>query len=144
MFTDAFDKVDWPQAHRTLNEEVLQLFQVWASKQVMNLAATNTNLRWRHRNGRSSKCPCCTVHLETAKHVILCPEEGRVDVFMRLSELLERWLCDIDTDPELADCIVEYVQGRGQMLMEEIVRGAPERFKAMGRSQDKIGSRRFF
>ncbi len=28
MFTDAFDEVDWPQVHRTLNEEVPQLFQV--------------------------------------------------------------------------------------------------------------------
>ncbi len=34
-FTDAFDEVDWPQAHRTLNEEVPRLFQVWACKQVM-------------------------------------------------------------------------------------------------------------
>jgi hypothetical protein len=143
MFTDTFDEMDWPQVHWTLNEEVPWLFQVWASKQVMNLAATNKNLHQRCCDGRSNKCPCCTVHVETAKHVILCPEEGRVDVFMRLSELLERWLCDVDTDPELADCIVEYVQGRGQMWMEEIVRGAPERFKAMGRSQDKIGWRRF-
>ncbi len=77
--------------------------------------------------------------METAKHVILCPEEGRVEVFMWLSELLERWLYDVNTDPELAECIVEYVQGQGQELMEEIVWGAPERFNAMGQSQDKIG-----
>jgi hypothetical protein len=81
--------------------------------------------------------------VETAKHVILCPEEGRVEVFMRLSELLERWLYDVNTDPKLAERIVEYVQGRGQELMEEIVRGAPERFNAMGWSQDKIGWQRF-
>ena len=28
MLTDAFDKVDWPNVHRTLNEEVPRLFQV--------------------------------------------------------------------------------------------------------------------
>jgi hypothetical protein len=143
MFTDVFDEVDWSQVHRTLNEEVPWLFQVWASKQVMNLAAKNKNLRRRHHDGRSNKCPCCTLHVETAEHVILCPEERRVEVFMRSSELLERGLHIVDTDPELAECIVEYVQGRGQELMEEIVRGAPERFNAMGRSQDKIGWRRF-
>ena len=103
------------------------------------MAATNKNLRWRHRDGRSNKCPCSTLHVETAEHVILCPEERRVEVFMRSSELLERGLHIVDTDPELAECIVEYVQGRGQELMEEIVWGAPERFNAMGRSQDKIG-----
>jgi len=143
MFTDTFDEVDWSQVHWTLNEEVPRLFQVWAYKQMMNLAATNKNLRRRHRDGRSNKCPCCTLHVETAKHVILCPEEGRVEVFMRLSELLERWQYNINTDPELAECIVEYVQGRGQKLMEEIVWGAPERFNAMGWSQDKIGWQRF-
>jgi hypothetical protein len=143
MFTDAFDEVDWSQVHQTLNEEVPWLFQVWASKQVMNLAATNKNLHQRHRDGQSNKCPCCTLHVETAKHVILCPEEGRVEVFMRSSKLLERWLYNVNTDPELAECIVEYVQGRGQELMEEIVQGAPERFNAMGRSQDKIGWQQF-
>jgi hypothetical protein len=76
MFTDAFDEVDWPQVHRTLNDEVPQLFQVWACKQVMNLAATNKNLRWQHPDGWSNKCPCCAIHVETAEHVILCPEEG--------------------------------------------------------------------
>ena len=58
MFTDAFDKVDWPHVHRTLHEEVSRLFQVWACKQVMNIAATNKNLSQRHRDGRCDKCPC--------------------------------------------------------------------------------------
>ncbi len=66
-----------------------------------------------------------------------------MEVFMQSSELLERWLYNVNTDPKLAECIVEYVQGRGQELMEEIVQGAPESFNAMGRSQDKIGWQRF-
>ena len=41
MFKDAFDEVDWPHVHWILNEEVPQLFQVWACKQVMNIVATN-------------------------------------------------------------------------------------------------------
>ncbi len=111
MFTEAFDEVDWRQVHWTLNEEVSRLFQVWASKQVMNLAAKNKNLLWRHRDGWSNKCPCCTIHVEMAEHVIFCPEEGQVEVFMQLLLFLERWLHEVDTDPELADSIVEYVQG---------------------------------
>ena len=65
MFTDAFDEVDWPHVHRTLNEEVSRLFQVWACKQVMNIAATNKNLSRRHCDGQCDKCPCCTIHVET-------------------------------------------------------------------------------
>jgi hypothetical protein len=44
MFTDAFDKVDWPQVHRTLTKEVPRLFQVWVCIQLMNIAAMNKNL----------------------------------------------------------------------------------------------------
>jgi hypothetical protein len=85
MFTDAFDEVDWPNVHCTLNKEVPRLFQVWACKQVMNISATNRNLHWRHQDGCSDKCPCCITHVETAEHVILCPEVGRVEAFMQSS-----------------------------------------------------------
>jgi hypothetical protein len=73
-----------------------------------------------------------------ADHVILCPEDGQVEVFTQSLLALERWLYDANTDP-----IVEYVQRRGQETMEEIVQEAPRRFKAMGQSQDRIGWRRF-
>jgi hypothetical protein len=45
MFSDTFDKVDWPYVHWTLNKEVPWLFQVWVCKQVMNIAVMNKNLR---------------------------------------------------------------------------------------------------
>ncbi len=64
------------------------------------------------------------IHVEMAEHVLLCPEEGRVEVFMQLLLALERWLHDVDTDPELADCIVEYVQRWRQESMDEIVQEA--------------------
>jgi len=143
MFTDAFDEVDWPQVHRTLNEEVPRLFQVWACKQVMNIAATNKNLSRRHRDGRCDKCPCCTIHVETASHVLLCPEAGRVEAFQLGTTALEQWLDEADTDPDLTDSIVKYVQRRGAITMEEAIIDAPPRFRHMALSQDKIGWRRF-
>jgi hypothetical protein len=48
-----------------------------------------------------------------------------------------------DTDPDLADSIVEYVQQRGTVMMEEVVREAQHQFWSMGLSQDKIGWQRF-
>ena len=143
MFTDAFDEVDWPQVHRTLNEEVPQLFQIWACKQVMNIAATNKNLRRRHRDGRSNTCPCCTIHVETAAHVLLCPEAGRVEACMLGTNTRERWLDKADTDPDLTESIVEYVRQRGTTTMEEAINDSPPRFRHMDLSQDKIGWRQF-
>jgi hypothetical protein len=143
MFTDAFDEVDWPHVHRTLHEEVSQLFQVWACKQVMNIAATNKNLSWRHCNGHSDKCPCCTIHVELAEHVLLCPEAGRVKTFLLCTSALERWLDEADTDPDLMDNIVEYVQRWGTVTMEEAISEALPRFRTMALFQDKIEWRRF-
>jgi hypothetical protein len=110
LFTEAFNEVDWPQVHRTLNKEVPRLFQVWACKQVMNITATNKNLCWRHRNGWSNKCPCCTVNVETAEHILPCPKKGWIEAFGLAMTALEWWLDEVDTDPDLADSIVEYVQ----------------------------------
>ncbi len=66
-----------------------------------------------------------------------------MEVFTQSLLALEWWLYDANTDPELADCIVEYVQRRGQETMDEIVQKAPRRFNAMGQSQERIGWRRF-
>jgi hypothetical protein len=143
MFTNAFDKVDWPHVHWTLNKEVPRLFQVWACKQVLNIAATNKNLSWRHRAGRSDKCPCCMIHVETAEHILLCLEAGRVEAFQLGTTALERWLDKADTDPDLTDSIVEYVWRRVTITMEEAIIDTPLRFRYMALSQDKIGWRRF-
>ncbi len=78
-----------------------------------------------------------------AEHILLCPEEGRVEAFRLAASALEWWLDAADTDMDLADSIVEYVQRRGTVTMKEVVREAPHRFWSMGLSQDKIGWRRF-
>jgi hypothetical protein len=81
--------------------------------------------------------------METAEHVLLCPEEGQVEVFMQSLMALEWWLNKVDNDPDLADSIVERIQRQGSVLMEDIVQEALSRFHAVGISQDKIGWRRF-
>jgi hypothetical protein len=79
-----------------------------------------------------------------AEHVLLCPEAGWVKAFLLCTSALERWLDEADTDPDLTDSIVEYVQRRGTVTMEEAISEAPPRFRPMALSQDKIGWRRFF
>jgi hypothetical protein len=83
------------------------------------------------------------IHVEMAEHVIPCPEEGQVEVIMQSLLALERWLHNVDMDPELVDCIVEYVQRWGQESMDKIVQEVPGWLNAMGQSQDKVGWRLF-
>ncbi len=44
-----------------------------------------------------------------AEHILLYPKEGRVEAFWLATSALERWLDAADTDPDLADSIVEYM-----------------------------------
>ena len=38
---------------------------------------------------------------------------------------------EADTDPDLIDCIVDYVQGRGMVTMASAVQNAPAQFQAL-------------
>jgi hypothetical protein len=62
---------------------------------------------------------------------------------MQSSLALERWLNKVDTDPDLADSIIKYVQRQETVLMEDIVQEAPSRLQVVTKYQDKIGWRRF-
>jgi hypothetical protein len=50
---------------------------------------------------------------------------------------------EADTDPDLIDCIVDYVRGRGMVTMALAVQNTPAQFQALGHLQDTIGWRRF-
>ena len=63
--------------------------------------------------------------------------------WQNIEPALERWLAEVDTDPDLTYSIVEYVRRRGTVTMEEAPIDAPFRFRHMALSQDKIGWRRF-
>jgi hypothetical protein len=50
---------------------------------------------------------------------------------------------EADTDPDLIDCIIDYVQGQGTITMASAVRNAPPQFQTFGQLQDVIGWRQF-
>jgi hypothetical protein len=60
---------------------------------------------------------------------------------MKSIDLLATWLAEVDTDPDLRDCIVEYAKGRGGVTMEVVCRDKDHRFSRMASDQDIIGWR---
>ena len=56
LLTHQFDVVDWHHVNCMLNEEVPKLFQLWACKQVMGVAAMNVQLHYRD-SLHSKVCP---------------------------------------------------------------------------------------
>ncbi len=133
----AFDKVDWEMVYGTLHDAP-RMFQQWACKQVMGIAGTmewDKSVVW--------KCPSCMEYRDTCAHVLFCEHVGRVATLHHTVDLLESWLQEAGTDPNLMDCIAEYAYSRGGRTMLEICNGLGEEFQMMARDQDKIGWRRF-
>ena len=137
---DQFDAIAWKYVQVAL-EEVPRCFQLWACKQVFDIAGTN-GLRSRWTEGLSKRCPSCRRRTETASHVLYCEEAGRVETLQRTIDLLEDWLIEVGTDVDLRKCLVRYARSRGSEPMENICIGLP-RFRQLAQMQDKIGWRRF-
>jgi hypothetical protein len=81
MSAHSFQEVAWRQVHDALHS-VPRLFQLWAAKQVMDVAGTN-EMQSRYTEGHDPHCPSCASEIETCSHVLHCEEAGRVDALQR-------------------------------------------------------------
>ena len=138
---EQFDLIAWEMVSQGLHGTP-KMFQLWACKQVWDIAATNY-LRSKWERTLKKWCPSCRRCAETATHVLLCNEAGQVEALQQTIGFLERWLEEVDTETTLVHCLVAFAQGRGYTSMEEICRGMGERYCLMATAQDDIGWRRF-
>ena len=120
---------------------VPRMFQIWACKQVMNIAPTNGNWPWEQ--DLCPLCPSCGQARDTCSHILLCNHTGQVKALMHSINLLEHWLVEVDTDPDPCDCIVAYAQGRGGIIMTKICSRINHRYRKVAKEQDAIGWRQF-
>jgi hypothetical protein len=74
------------------------------------------------------KCPSCTTAWDTCAHVLFCTHQGRVHTLWHTLDLLEDWLEESDTDPNLLDCIAEYAHCHSGCTMTEICHGLGEEY----------------
>jgi hypothetical protein len=107
----------------------------------MDIAPANGNRSWEQN--LCPLCPSCAQVNKTCSHILFCNHAGQVDVLLKSIDLLEQWLEEVDTDPDLLECIVEYARGRGQVAMLDICRGRDSQYTKMADEQDAIGWRRF-
>ena len=136
-----FKQVAWRFVYETLHE-VPRLFQLWAAKQVTDLAGTNYK-QSTYKDRHSPICPSCDVAIETCAHVLHCREAGRVAALLRSIELLDDWLDRTGTDKVLRRCLVQFAKGRGGQTMIQITCSMSQAYRRLASSQDEIGWRRF-
>jgi hypothetical protein len=138
LSTMQFDQVNWKSVHSTLHG-LPHLFQLWASKHVLELAGTNEFLS--HQDDRSPLCPSCSACNESCKHVSHSPEAGRTDTFVQSTQEVERWLENHNTPPDLAHLLSDYLHGLGNTTCLECATNLnlPPIYVTFAKSQDVIG-----
>ena len=114
-----FNAIAWDVVYTGLHS-VPTMFQLWACKQVWNIAGTN-DLRSKWDGSVDKWCPSCKAVKETTGHVLRCNEVGRVSTLRVTIGMLGQWMEDVDTSPDLRRCILEYAYGRGYKTMVECI-----------------------
>jgi hypothetical protein len=142
-----FGEVAWKQIYDALHE-VPRMFQIWAAKQVTEIAGVNANQAARNPGkDMDPRCPSCSAGedspRETCSHVLYCEEEGRVAALNCTIDLMNTWLRKVGTQENLRKVLVEYARSRGATTMESVVWNKGARFQKLGKSMDVIGWRRF-
>jgi hypothetical protein len=125
----------------TALHRVPRMFQIWACKQIMDIALANGNRPWEQL--LCPLCSSCAQVPKTCSHILFCNHARRVDVLMKSIDLLASWLTEVDTDPNLRNCLVEYAKGHGGVTMSDICLSMDTRYCLMAQDQDAIGWRRF-
>jgi hypothetical protein len=87
LTNNQFDEIDWRSVHCTLHN-LPRLFQVWAAKQVLNIAGTMKFLSYQ--DGRCKLCPSYQQHEKTCHHVARCPEVGGKKAFDQSTDEVEQ------------------------------------------------------
>ncbi len=54
------------------------------------------------------------IERDTCAHVLHCCHQGKMETLKHTLELMEEWLIEADTEPDLLDCIMEYAHSRGE------------------------------
>jgi hypothetical protein len=112
LYSQQFDLVDWKMVHGALHR-VSCMFQIWACKQVMNIAPSSGNRPWEQE--LCPLCPSCGQAWKTCSHILLCDHTGQIEALMHSIDLLEHWLVEVDTDPDLCDCVMAHARGRDEI-----------------------------
>jgi len=142
LSTKAFDEVDWRNVSNAIHSTP-KLFQLFACKQVNDIAGTNSRLHL-HDETNNPLCPSCLDTPETCAHILMCEQEDRVTCFRRSAKNLQEWLRSVGTCEMLEEAIMLFVKSRNSLSFMECIDGTREpALVRLAKSQDEIGWRRF-
>ena len=116
------------------------LFRLWALKHVSHYCSVgHMQIWWRFWD--HDCCPCCQQEDETTTHLLICPHTGMTSTWLSNVTLLQQWLEEVDTHPDITLCFVQTLETRnpGQLFMAFSTQAC----QATAAEQDSIGWQNF-
>ena len=97
-------------------------------------------MMYRRGHEDHAQCPCCKVPgiVETTRHQARCNDPERLLLWKDSVNDLAQWLSEKDTDPNIQELIIGYLQGRGAVMLGNIP-NLPMHFQRLAEEQDTIG-----
>ena len=132
--SEHFDLVDW-DAIDDAQTHYLSGFSLWMSKQVTGFCGVG-KMMFKWNMWDNSRCPGCDMEEETARHLLVCNNVDMKTEFEEATEVLEKWMINDETCPDIADCIASALAQHSPTAFE--LAATPSAVEA-AREQDLIG-----
>ena len=85
------------------------LFRMWALKHVSRYCPVgHMELHWWFWD--HARCPCCQQDNEMTTHLLTCPHTGMTSTWLSNVTLLQQWLEDCDTHPDIVFCLIKTLE----------------------------------
>ena len=123
-----------------------RMYRIFYTKHVTGCCAVRHFEHEITKGQTPSNCPCCSEPDETTYHVLLCENPTRKKLYFQSVDKLESWLEKHDTHPELANMLVKYLRGRGEVSMCSCYcrkRTNRSRLWRFAKEHDRLGWRNF-
>jgi len=102
---DVFWEIDW-DAIGEATAKTPQQFKLWISKHASGCFGVGKNMKcwgfWDH-----DKCPCCRLATKDKAHLMMCPNQYCKDVWQSNVTIVEEWIEQEDTMPEIWECLIK-------------------------------------
>ena len=106
----AFNLVDWTSVQSALLD-FPPLFHVWASKHISHYCPVgHMQIQWQFWD--HDHCPCCQQDDEMTTHLLICPHFGMRSTWFSNVTLLQQWLEEVNTHPDIIFCFIKILESR--------------------------------
>lgn len=132
---EAFNDINWA-AIKLASDHFPPLYRLWVAKHVSGFFGVGHMMEhwefWDH-----SRCPCCDHEDETKVHFLTCPALSCSEHWAESLLGLRAWMDEVDTDPDIRDCIYNTLATRNPK--QSFVTFSTARTLQAARAQDRIG-----